>query len=72
MSASPLLDPLSSLCESVVSFVPLFAQEPTSFPRGPGYYFHPAKLIVVLLIYFAWLRTCWWVHSDTMSMKLPT
>jgi general secretion pathway protein E len=56
------------LCVSVVN--PLFAAE-AAFPRGPGLYFHPAKLVVVVLVYFAWLRTCWWVHSDCQKMKLP-
>ncbi len=41
------------------------------FPRGPGMYFHPAKLLLVLLIYLAWLRTCWWVNDDCRTMKLP-
>ncbi len=48
----------------------LFAAE-TLFPRGPGLYFHPAKLVAVILVYFAWVRTCWWVHHDCPNMKLP-
>jgi type II secretory ATPase GspE/PulE/Tfp pilus assembly ATPase PilB-like protein len=54
----------------VVNLGPIFAAD--AFPRGPGYYFHPAKLIVVILIYFAWLRTCLWVHIDCRAMKLPS
>jgi type II secretory ATPase GspE/PulE/Tfp pilus assembly ATPase PilB-like protein len=42
------------------------------FPRGPGFYFHPAKLLLLLAVYFAWLRICWWVHSDCQSLKLPS
>ncbi len=48
------------------------AAEGASFPRGPGFYFHPAKLIFFLLVYFAWLRTCWWVDDDSRRLKLPT
>jgi type II secretory ATPase GspE/PulE/Tfp pilus assembly ATPase PilB-like protein len=55
----------------MVSLGPIFAAG-ADFPRGPGYYFHPAKLLVVLIVYFAWLRTCWWVHTDCHAMKLPS
>jgi general secretion pathway protein E len=56
------------LCVSVVS--PVFAAE-AAFPRGPGLYFHPAKLILLVLLYFAWVWTCWWVNHDCQAMKLP-
>jgi general secretion pathway protein E len=46
------------------------AAEP--FPRGPGLYFSPVKLILLLLIYLAWVRTCWWVDADARDLKLPT
>jgi type II secretory ATPase GspE/PulE/Tfp pilus assembly ATPase PilB-like protein len=49
---------------------PIFAAD-TPFPRGPGLYFHPAKLIPIVLLYFAWVRTCWWVNHDCQAMKLP-
>jgi len=49
---------------------PLFGAE-ALFPRGSGLYFHPAKLVVLILVYFAWLRTCWWVYQDCLDMKLP-
>jgi type II secretory ATPase GspE/PulE/Tfp pilus assembly ATPase PilB-like protein len=42
------------------------------FPRGPGIYFSPVKLILLLLIYLAWVRTCWWVDTDARDLKLPT
>ncbi|MGH7221704.1 MAG: GspE/PulE family protein [Gemmataceae bacterium] len=72
---APLLCPLSSLClcASVVNPLvsPLFAAAAEeSFPRGPGLYFDPVKLVLLLLVYFAWLRTCWWVHADCQRMKL--
>jgi general secretion pathway protein E len=55
----------------VLAVSPLFAEE-GSFPRGSGFYFHPAKLIVLVLLYFAWLRTCRWVHSDCHLMKMES
>src|SRR5262245_27865248 len=70
---APTLCSLSSLCvlsDSVVSSS-LFAAE-SVFPRGPGFYFHPAKLLLLLAAYFAWLRICWWVHSDSQNLKLPS
>ncbi|MHB1425089.1 MAG: GspE/PulE family protein [Gemmataceae bacterium] len=71
MAAPPLisLSSLCVLCDSVVG--PLFAVE-SSFTRGPGFYFHPAKLLAVALVYCAWLRTCWWVYSDCQAMKLSS
>jgi type II secretory ATPase GspE/PulE/Tfp pilus assembly ATPase PilB-like protein len=54
----------------VLAVNPVFA-EGTPFARGPGLYFHPVKLVLLILVYFAWLRTCWWVNSDCQSLKLP-
>jgi general secretion pathway protein E len=71
--ASGLLSMLSftlSPCH-LVTLTPGLLLAETAFPRGPGLYFHPAKLILVVLVYFAWLQTCWWVHDDCRSMKLP-
>ncbi|HEY7330745.1 MAG TPA: GspE/PulE family protein [Gemmataceae bacterium] len=55
----------------VLAVSPLFAAE-ESFTRGPGLYFHPAKLIFLVLLYFAWLRTCRWVSSDCHLMKMES
>jgi general secretion pathway protein E len=75
MFAKPLY-PLSSLgVLGVLAVNPLLAAEeaiPRAFPRGPGLYFHPAKLLLVMLVYFAWLWTSWWVHDDCRTMKLPS
>jgi general secretion pathway protein E len=68
---APLLCPLSSLCVLCDSAVSLLFAADTAFPRGPGMYFHPAKLIFLILVYFAWVRTCWWVYQDCQTMKLP-
>jgi general secretion pathway protein E len=43
-----------------------------AFPRGPGLYFDPVKLGLVTLVYFAWVRTCWWVDRDCKTVNLPT
>jgi general secretion pathway protein E len=56
----------------VLAVNPLFAAAKADFPRGPGFYFHPAKLIFLVLLYFAWLRTCRWVNDDCHLMKLPS
>ncbi len=40
------------------------------FPRGDGFYFHPIKLALVLVIYLMWVRTCWWVDQDCRELKL--
>ncbi|MGL4551319.1 MAG: GspE/PulE family protein [Gemmataceae bacterium] len=39
--------------------------------RGPGLYFSPVKLALVVGVYFAWVRTCWWVNQDCRKHHLP-
>lgn len=41
-------------------------------PRGPGFYYHPVKVLAVLAVYLAWVRTCWWVDQDCRALGLPT
>ena len=43
----------------------------TTFPRGPGFYFPWYKLLLVLGVYLAWVRTCWWVDRDARALRLP-
>jgi general secretion pathway protein E len=43
-----------------------------AFPRGPGLYFHPLKFLLVLVIYFIWVRTCFWVNEDCQQVDQPT
>jgi type II secretory ATPase GspE/PulE/Tfp pilus assembly ATPase PilB-like protein len=62
-----LLCPMSSFGVSAV--YSLFAAD-TPFPRGDGLYFHPAKLLLLFVVYLLWLRTCWWVHRDCQVMNL--
>src|SRR5258708_5400350 len=47
------------------------ADEPT-FPRGAGFYFSPFKLLLLLIVYLSWVRTCWWVDQDARHVDLPT
>ncbi|HTU90339.1 MAG TPA: GspE/PulE family protein [Gemmataceae bacterium] len=55
----------------VLAVNPLFAEE-GAFPRGQGLYFNPVKIVILVLLYFAWLATCRWVHNDCYSMKMPS
>src|SRR5262245_17791717 len=42
------------------------------FPRRPGFYYNPFKLVAILAVYLAWVRTCWWVDRDCREVGLPT
>jgi type II secretory ATPase GspE/PulE/Tfp pilus assembly ATPase PilB-like protein len=44
----------------------------TSFPRGPGFYFHLGKLLSFLVVYLCWITTTWWVDRDSAHVKLKT
>jgi type II secretory ATPase GspE/PulE/Tfp pilus assembly ATPase PilB-like protein len=55
---------------SVPLWFVFFAADPT-FPRGPGFYFDPIKIALVLFIYLIWVRTCFWVDRDANLYKLP-
>jgi general secretion pathway protein E len=66
-----------AICNLQLAIVFLFLGPSASgaadpFPRGPGLYFSPYKLVLLLLIYLAWVRTCWWVDADARDLKLPT
>src|SRR5689334_5557868 len=39
------------------------------FPRGPGFYFNPFKILAVVLVYVAWMRIVWWVDQDAAEFK---
>jgi type II secretory ATPase GspE/PulE/Tfp pilus assembly ATPase PilB-like protein len=49
----------------------LFAAGDATFPRGPGLYFSLLKLLPVLLVYFLWVRICWWADQDARKLRLP-
>src|ERR1700731_4639903 len=66
-----------AICNLQFAIVFLFLGASTSaaadpFPRGSGFYFSPIKLVLLLLIYLAWVRTCWWVDADARDLKLST
>src|SRR5216684_5986956 len=60
----------SSLCPLCLCGEFLLAADST-FPRGPGLYFDPIKLGLILVIYLCWVRTCFWVDRDAHQFKLP-
>jgi general secretion pathway protein E len=39
------------------------------FPHGPGLYFHPMKLLLVVVVYLAWVATCAWVDRDCKVVR---
>jgi general secretion pathway protein E len=41
-----------------------------AFPRGPGLYLNLISLLVVVLVYLAWIRACVWVDQDARQLKL--
>src|SRR5262249_46043179 len=49
----------------------LWAASDAAFPRGPGLYFSLLKLLPLLVVYFFWVRTCWWADQDARKLKLP-
>lgn len=56
-------------------FITLLAPEAlyaADFPRGPGLYFSPYKLVAFALAYFAWIRACDWIDEDASELHLQT
>jgi type II secretory ATPase GspE/PulE/Tfp pilus assembly ATPase PilB-like protein len=49
----------------------LFAASEALFPRGSGLYFSVLKLLPLLIVYFCWVRICWWADQDARKLKLP-
>src|SRR5258708_1537519 len=47
---------------------PLLAQ--TAFPRGPGLYFDPTKLVILIVAFLAWVKLCAWVDLDAHRYRL--
>lgn len=41
-------------------------------PRGPGFYFHPGKVLAILFLYLIWARVCLWVHQDSEEVGLDS
>src|SRR4051812_48998892 len=61
--------PLSTL---VLLSTPAGALAVDEFPRGPGFYFNLPKLVLVLLVYLAWVATCRWVSQDSKTQEIET
>ena len=40
-----------------------------AFPRGPGFYFDPVKLAVLIVSFFAWVKLCAWVDLDVHRFR---
>src|SRR6266478_9811009 len=49
---------------------PLWAAD--LFPRGEGYYFNLLNLIVLIILYLCWVRTCAWVDEDARQLHIPS
>jgi general secretion pathway protein E len=47
----------------------LFAAEP-KFPRGPGLYYDPYKLVAIILSFLGWVKICAWVDLDAHHYKI--
>jgi type II secretory ATPase GspE/PulE/Tfp pilus assembly ATPase PilB-like protein len=60
---------LSLLATSHAPLTALFAETETW--RGTGFYFSIAKLLPFLVVYFFWVRICWWADVDARKLKLP-
>jgi general secretion pathway protein E len=43
-----------------------------SFPRGPGFYYHPLKLTLVLAFFFCWVSLCGWVDRDVRKLGIAS
>lgn len=66
------MDFLPSLCPSPCLGDLLSFPWAASFPRGPGFYFSSLKLVLVTAVYLCWIRTCWWVDTDSRDLKFRT
>jgi general secretion pathway protein E len=43
-----------------------------SFPRGPGFYFNPYRIVFFGLLYFSWVSTSNWVNRDCKKLNIGT
>jgi type II secretory ATPase GspE/PulE/Tfp pilus assembly ATPase PilB-like protein len=43
-----------------------------TFPRGSGFYLNLPRLILLVVVYFLWVRVSWWVDRDSRRLELPT
>jgi len=47
---------------------PVFAD--TNFPRGPGLYFDPIKLGILIAVFLGWVKLCAWIDVDAHRHRL--
>src|SRR5262245_32189517 len=66
-----VLRPMSGLYSCFLLFCEALFGTTTNFPRGPGFYYHPVKLVAVIALYLCWVKTCWWVDQDARAVRLP-
>ena len=63
----------STICLALAFFgLPSSSLAADTFPRGTGFYFDIVKIIFLLLVYFAWVRTASWVDQDAEELHLPS
>ena len=43
-----------------------------SFPRGEGFYYNPYKIVLFIIVYLIWVRTCGWVSRDLVKLERPS
>jgi len=58
---------LGAVATLLLAADPIWAAE--LFPRGPGYYYSPFKIVFFLFVYLGWVKTCGWVSRDLKKTK---
>ncbi len=48
----------------------LFAAAAPAFPRGPGFYYDPFKLVAAIASFLLWVKLCAWVDRDSHQLKI--
>jgi len=60
-----------AICLIALALLPATAAAADSFPRGPGLYFNPIKLVLLLAAFLVWVKICAWVNEDAKRLELP-
>jgi general secretion pathway protein E len=42
------------------------------FPRGPGFYFDPYKLVILMIAFLGWVKLSAWLDEDSRRYRLET
>ncbi len=48
----------------------VLAQTTGTFPRGPGFYYSPYKLVVAILSFWGWAKLCVWLDKDAIAYRM--